>query len=71
VIQALEDLPFKDEALAVPLVRVNHLFEGKQILLIAPIPDQVDRARSSSAKETLYDIAVSRRVSYGDSAREQ
>ena len=59
VIQSLEDLPFKDEALAVPLARVDHLFEGEQILLDAPIPDQVDRARSPCAQEALYDIALS------------
>jgi len=71
VIQSLEDLPFEDEALAVPRARVDQLFEGEEILLEAPVSDQVDRARSPSAKETLDDIAVARRISYGDSAREQ
>jgi len=70
VIEPFEDLPFKDEALSVPLIRVYYLFEGEQALLVAPFPDQVDRTRLTFTKETFDDIAPSRGVSDGYSPGE-
>ena len=61
VIEPLEDIPFKDEAFAVSLVRVDHLFEGKQVVVVldAPISNQVDDPDPTPTKETFYRIVVS------------
>src|SRR5712692_8178090 len=67
VIESFEELPFKDEAFTVALVRVDQLFEGKQVLLDSPIADQVDRTGLPLTKQTFDGIAVSRGVSYDSS----
>jgi len=71
VIEPLEDIPFKDEAFAVSLVRVDHLFEGKQVVLDAPISNQVDDPDPTPTKETFYRIVVSSGASYGNSLWKQ
>src|SRR5207245_11394305 len=59
VIESLEHLCFKYEALAVLLVRINYFFESKQVLLDMPIPDQVYSAKSPCTQKTFYNIAIS------------
>ncbi len=70
VVEPLEHPCFKEEALAVSPARINHLFERKQALLDAPIPDQVDSAKSTFTKEAFYHIAASIGMLYGGSNRE-
>jgi hypothetical protein len=68
VVKPLEDLAFKDKALPILLVRTNHLFEGKHLILGASLADEIDSTRSALAKQTLDHIAVSQGISYGHSA---
>jgi hypothetical protein len=69
--KSFEDLSFKHEALKLLLVRINYLFEGKQMLLHTKVSNQVDNAGLSFAQETLYGIAASEGVSYGESVRKR
>ena len=69
--KSFEDLSFKHEALKLLLVRINYLFEGKQVLFVTKVSHQVYNARLSFAQETLYGIAASEGVSYGESARKR
>ncbi len=65
VIESLEHLCFKEEALAVSPARINYLFERKQALLDMPIADKIDSAKPTLTKEALYRIAASTGMLYG------
>jgi len=59
VIESFEHLCFKYEAFAVSCIRINYLFESKQVLLDMTNTDQVNSAKSTFTKKTFYDIAFS------------
>ncbi len=69
MLKSSEHFTFKGEALSFVLVRVNHLFEGKQVVLDPVIPHKVDSTKSALTKQALDNIAASSRVAYSDSDR--
>jgi hypothetical protein len=67
MIEALENIPFREKARTFRRGGIEHLFKGVDIAPGPPIPDTIDRARASLAKQILDKIALS----YDSSSREK